>query len=146
MGLGFNSDGMRDPFKYARSALEAECADLASTGHGRNGQVNTCAFKLGQFIPGGYLPRHEVEHCIEAAAHASGYVRKDGIAAVRASMRSGLDAGMKQPRDLGQGETSSATVHVLRPKPKLSGVDLPAWTEPGEDGKPKFGSMGRECD
>ncbi len=144
MGLGFNSDGMRDPFKYARSALEAECADLASTGHGRNGQVNTCAFKLGQFIPGGYLPRHEVEHCIEAAAHASGYVRKDGIAAVRASMRSGLDAGMKQPRDLGQGETSSATVHVLRPKPKLSGVDLPAWTEPGEDGKPKFGSMGRE--
>ncbi len=32
MGLGLNTDGMRDPFKYARSALEAECADLASTG------------------------------------------------------------------------------------------------------------------
>ena len=144
MGLSVINDGMRDPFKYARSVLEAECADLASTGHGRNGQVNTCAFKLGQFIPGGYLPRHEIEHCIEAAAHASGYVRKDGIAAVRASMRSGLDAGMKQPRDLGQGEAPRDDIRILRPKPQLSGVDLPAWTEPDSEGKPKFGSMGRD--
>ncbi len=144
MGLGLNSDEMRDPFKYARSALEAECADLASTGHGRNGQVNTCAFKLGQFIPGGYLTRNEVEHCIEAAAHASGYVGKDGIAAVRASLRSGLEAGMKQPRDLGVGEGPPVAVHSLRPKPQLAGVDLPAWTEPGEEGKPKFGSIGRD--
>ena len=144
MGVAGHTDEMRDPFKYARSALEAECANLASTGHGRNGQVNTCAFKLGQFIPGGYLPRHEVEHCIEAAAHASGYVRKDGIAAVRASMRSGLDAGMKQPRDLGQGDAPRSAAPIVRPKPQLSGVELPAWTEPGEDGKPKFGSMGRD--
>ena len=143
MGLSMGNDGMRDPFKYARSALEAECADLASTGHGRNGQVNTCAFKLGQFIPGGYLPRHEVEHCIEAAAHASGYVRKDGIAAVRASMRSGLDAGMKQPRDLGQGEAPRDDIRILRPKPQLSGVELPAWTEPDAEGKPKLIGLGQ---
>ena len=143
MGLGINSDGMRDPFAYARRALDDECALLASTGQGRNDQVNRSGFALGQFIPGGYLGRHEVEHKIMAAAEASGIVRKDGVAAVRASMRSGLESGMRQPRGLGAGEAPRATVHVLRPKPELSGVNLPTWTEPGEDGKPKFGSMGR---
>ena len=143
MGLGVNPEGMRDPFAYARRALDNECAELSSTGHGRNGQVNTCAFKLGQFVPGGYLPRHEVEHRIMAAAEASGIVRKDGHAAVRATMRSGLDAGERQPRELGQGETPRATVHILRPKPQLSGVDLPAWTEPDAEGKPKLIGLGQ---
>ena len=143
MGLGLKSDGARDPFSYARAALDAECSDLAATGHGRNGQVNTCAFKLGQFVPGGYLNRPEVEHCIMAAAEASGIVRKDGSAAVRASMKSGLEAGMRQPRNLGSGEPPRATVHILRPKPQLSGVDLPDWIEPDEEGKPKFISLGQ---
>lgn len=144
MGLGSNSDGMRDPFAYARRALDDECALLASTGHGRNDQVNRSGFALGQFIPGGYLSQHEVEHRIMTAAEASGIVRKDGVPAVRASMRSGIQSGMRQPRDLGQGEAPSATVHVLRPKPELSGVNLPTWTEPdAETGKPKFGSIGR---
>ena len=141
MGLASHTEGMRDPFAYARAALDAECADLASTGHGRNGQVNACGFALGQLIPGGYLSRNEVEHRIVAAAEASGYVRKDGMAAVRASMRSGLEAGMRQPRDLGSGEAPRATVHVLRPKPKLSDVAVPDWTEPDAEGKPKLISI-----
>ena len=143
MGLDLNTDGMRDPFSYARAALDAECATLASTGHGRNDQVNRSAFALGQFVPGGYLSRSEIEHRIMAAAEVSGIVRKDGVPAARASMRSGLESGMRQPRDLGVGEAPRTTVHVLRPRPQLSGVDLPEWTEPGEDGKPKFGSIGR---
>jgi hypothetical protein len=134
---------MRDPFAYARRALDAECATLSSTGQGRNDQVNRSGFALGQFIPGGYLSRPEVEHRIMAAAEASGIVRKDGPATVRASMRSGLDAGMRQPRNLGGGEPPRATVHILRPKPQLSGVDLPEWIEPDEEGKPKFISLGQ---
>lgn len=144
MGLGLNNDDMRDPFSYARAALDEECVKLASTGHGRNDQVNRSAFSLGQFVPGGYLSRSEIEHRIMAAAEASGIVRKDGASAVRASMRSGIESGMRQPRNLGTGEAPRATVHVLRPRPKLSGVPVPDWTEPGNDGKPKFGNIGRD--
>ncbi len=143
MGVSFHQEGARDPISYARAALDNECHELATTGRGRNEAVNRCGFALGTLIGGGYLGRVEVESRIMAAAEASGYLGKDGPTAARASMRSGIEAGVRQPRDLGPGEAPSGTVHILRPKPKLSGVELPAWTEPGEDGKPKLIGIGQ---
>ncbi len=139
------ANGTSDPFAYARAALEGECATLSSTGHSRNEQTNRSGFACGQFIPGGLLDRDEVEHRLMNAAEASGIVRKDGRAAVVASLRSGIEAGMLQPRNMpSNGSTPRGKIHVLRPRPKLSDVDLPAWTEPDpETGKPKFISVGK---
>lgn len=45
----------------------------------------------------------------------------------------------------GQGErrTKLVDLAILKPRPKLSGVPVPDWTEPNEDGKPKLISLGQ---
>ena len=145
MGLGFNHEGPRDPVIYARAAVDAECDALSSTAHGRNEQLNRSSFALGQFVGAGLLGRYEAEHRLYAAAQANGYVGKDGPLVARSTIKSGLDKGIRKPRDLGPSATPQATVHILRPKPKLSDVSVPDWTEPdAETGKPKFGSVGRD--
>ncbi len=145
MGLGTNGTG--DPQAYANAALDAECAILSSTGHGRNDQTNRSGFACGQFIPSGLLDRSEVEHRLMGAAESSGIVRKDGRAAVLASLRSGISAGIREPRDIPSGSFAPRdNIHVLRPrpKPKLSDVPVPDWTPPDPDsGKPKFIAAGQ---
>ena len=145
MGLGSNGTG--DPQAYASAALDAECAILASTGHGRNDQTNRSGFACGQFIPSGLLDRSEVEHRLMGAAEASGLVRKDGRAAVLASLRSGISAGIREPRAMPAGSFAPRdNIHILRPrpKPKLSDVPVPEWTEPdAETGKPKLIGIGQ---
>ena len=129
---------------YAHAALDGECQTLASTAHGRNDQVNRSGFACGQFIPDGFLNRAEVESRLMSAAEASGIVRKDGAAAVRATLRSGIDSGMRQPRDIPAGDGGFRdNFHVVRPKPCLSDVPVPDWTVPGGEGKPKFTNPGK---
>ncbi len=145
--MSFNASGTGDPQAYANAALDAECAILSSTGHGRNDQTNRSGFACGQFIPSGLLDRSEVEHRLMGAAESSGIVRKDGRAAVLASLRSGISAGIREPRDIPSSSFAPRdNIHVLRPrpKPKLSDVPVPDWTPPDpETGKPKFIGLGQ---
>ena len=130
----------RDAGAYARAALDAECVTLANTAHGRNDQVNRSGFACGQFILGGHLDRGDVEDRLMAAAEASGIVQKDGRVAVMASLRSGIEAGMRQPRDI---RMTMQDVGILRPRPKLSNVPLPDWTAPDDKGRPKLSFVGK---
>ena len=57
------------------------------------------ALKLGQLVASGWLDQNRVERSLEDAASACGLVRDDGLASVRATIRSGLDSGMREPRD-----------------------------------------------
>lgn len=85
--------------KYADAALDREIEALANTAEGaRNAQLNVAAFNLGQLIGGGELHRSDVEHALEQAAEACGLVRDDGAASVRATIASGLTAGIAKPR------------------------------------------------
>ena len=82
---------------YARAAFERELANVrnATEGH-RNGQLNKSAFALGQLVAGGYLDRAEVEAQLTEAALASGLTEAE----TRATLRSGLEAGMVEPRTI----------------------------------------------
>ena len=84
---------------YAIKALDDECQTVALAVDGeQNKTLNTSAFNVGQLVGAGALDRPEVERrLLEAAA---GYIQKDGEHAARATIRSGLDAGQNQPRDL----------------------------------------------
>jgi hypothetical protein len=82
---------------YARRAFEAEIGRLCATTAGRNQALNDTARRLGQFIGAGRLDRSEVEDALWRAAAANGYVAKDGEAAARATLKSGLDAGEREP-------------------------------------------------
>jgi hypothetical protein len=90
-------NGNRDP--YADAALRSEVDRVrAQTEPGRNDTLNRAAFSLGQLVGGGSLDRVTVESELTAAAEACGLVRDDGAGSVGATIRSGLEGGMREPR------------------------------------------------
>ena len=101
---------------YAQKALVDELAKLTGTPKGgRNATLNQSAYSLGQLVGAGLLDRGAVEAALYGVAVSIGL----GEVEARATIRSGLEAGMKQPREVpenGQGRGSA-------PKP---GGNLPS--------------------
>ena len=92
-------DGNGNADAYALAALERECAAVAVARPGtRNEMLNRAAFSLGQLIAAGALAESEVRDRFYNACVANGLIHDDGPAAVRATIESGLNAGLKQPR------------------------------------------------
>lgn len=92
-----------DNTAYVERAVEAELRDLASATQGGRGEaVNRSAFSLGTLVGAGALSRSEAEAGLFDAAFANGVVAKDGEREIRAKIRRGLDAGIKQPREIPQ--------------------------------------------
>jgi hypothetical protein len=83
---------------YAAKALESELATLRATTSGRNDQLNRSAFALGQLVARGALDAQHVRDELAAASVANGYVAKDGIHAMHATLESGLGRGTENPR------------------------------------------------
>jgi hypothetical protein len=83
---------------YAARALESELATLRATRSGRNDQLNRSAFALGQLVARGALDAQHVRDELTAASVANGYVAKDGIPVMHATLESGLGKGMENPR------------------------------------------------
>jgi hypothetical protein len=83
---------------YAQAALEGCTAELAAAAPGgRNELLNKLAFRLGRMIVRGWIDRANVEAALIEAMQANGYVEEDGISAVKATLKSGIDAGEKEP-------------------------------------------------
>lgn len=83
--------------KYAQKAFDDEIKQLCATGSHRNDALNRSAIALGHFVGAGRLNRSEVETALLDASHANGYITKDGEGQTRATIKSGLDAGEKEP-------------------------------------------------
>uniref|UniRef100_UPI00403FD236 hypothetical protein n=1 Tax=Streptomyces sp. DSM 41540 TaxID=3448657 RepID=UPI00403FD236 len=80
---------------YTRKALQAECDAITSAPNGdQNNTINAAAFSVGTLVGAGALSESEARGDLLAAARAGGH--PDGRA--RASVESGLAAGMSQPR------------------------------------------------
>ena len=86
---------------YANSALENECATVASLESGnRNSGLNKAAFALGRLIPSGALKRQTAEARLQEAAVAAGLDATEA----QGTIRSGLNAGAEAPRDISHVE------------------------------------------
>jgi hypothetical protein len=84
-------------FCYAESALKNEIGAIRASNVGnRNDRLNRAAYSLGQLIADGQLQRTSVEENLLAAAAAVGLPERESLATIR----SGIDAGMKNPRSL----------------------------------------------
>lgn len=86
---------------YGRKALDAECTRVALASPGtRNDALNRAAFSLGQLVGGGVLSREEVVNRLFAAACRAGLDEDPGCgeSGIRATIKSGLEAGLDQPR------------------------------------------------
>ncbi|SIJ65658.1 bifunctional DNA primase/polymerase [Mycobacteroides abscessus] len=109
-----------DAAPYYRAALEQEMVAMASTGEGRrNDQLNTSAFNLGQLVPHG-LTETEVTDALTAAARSTtGEPMTDRE--IERTIRSGLEAGMRDPRrpdDAAKGSsTAASSTPVVTGKP-----------------------------
>lgn len=80
---------------YGLAALEKECQDVAASVQGaRNHQLNSSAYRLGQLIAGDELSRSTVERELLSAADRAGL----GYHEAERTMRSGIEAGMQEPR------------------------------------------------
>ena len=86
-----------DSSKWALAALEAESAAVRTAPAGaRNHTLNRAAYKLGQLVGAGKLNQSEVETVLLAAAES--LARDDGERSVEKTIRSGLNAGIANPR------------------------------------------------
>ncbi len=114
--------------RYAQRALQLELHALCSAADGtRNETLNRAAFSLGRLVGGGYLDRAGVEAALRAAAESIGLEPKE----IDATLRSGLDSGMAQPRRVelrprprGEGESDfDADEYILLPGPHKTDQD-----------------------
>ncbi|HEX5523653.1 MAG TPA: AAA family ATPase, partial [Pedococcus sp.] len=89
------SPGDPQAVRYAHAALVAESHKVASQPEGvRNSELVRSAYRMGQLVGSGYLDRMAVYDDLLRAAEASGL----GAGEARATILSGLSAGMGAPR------------------------------------------------
>jgi hypothetical protein len=116
---------------YAEAALAEECKIVAATGKGgRNHQLNTSAFKLGQCVGAGWISRATCESELRRAAMACGLWREEPKQTAK-TIRSGLDGGERKPRE--PLETSEPVVfHDPQPRATIVEDGVVADAETGE--------------
>ena len=88
---------------FAEAALADEVAKLSAMreGSGRNRALNEAAHSLGTM--NGWIDLNTVATALWEASIANGYIAKDGEAAARQTIESGINAGMAKPRQLLSG-------------------------------------------
>ncbi len=95
------SDGGDRYRAWCLHAVEKESAELAREREGSRGSaLNRAAYKLGGYLATGLVTEGDIERSLVDASTANGLVEKDGIDSVRSTIRRGLEAGRKQPRDI----------------------------------------------
>ena len=101
----------------AWKAFDAEIAKLQGLSDGRYRYLFVAALKLGQLVAAQWLPVTRVESALEAASHANGLVTKRGLKVVREQIKSGLEHGLTEPRDLSHIDDDVARQAGCAPHP-----------------------------
>lgn len=121
--------------RYASAALQAEHDNVASAPEGsRNHALNTAAYSLGQLVGSGALDRTEVEGALRSAAATCGLEPRE----TEATLKSGLDAGTLQPREVPRPSVVPPSVQPIsraEPSPELTAAQEhpPEAEEPWND-------------
>ncbi len=94
------------PSKYVQAALDAELGRVAMSREGsRNSTLNDAAFAMGQFVGGGAIDGRLVESRLLEAAACCGLQHLEAMATIR----SGLAAGILQPRKIQKSARQSGS-------------------------------------
>ena len=115
---------------YGAAALRGELDILSRAREGaRNHTLNTAAFNLGQLVAGGALDRSDVARQLCDVARAIGLDERESLATIR----SGLDAGAREPRTAPAGPDFAPTG-----QPAYVAGDAPAESQREPAGAPEF--------
>ena len=126
---------------YAARALAGNAAELASAKSDRNNTLNAVAYRLGRMVASGWIESGEVEAALTAACDANGLVKDDGPRSVRASLASGLTAGIASPHDDLLDDADDAEVLALGAASAaaiLKGADRQTVTDEADGPLPLF--------
>jgi Bifunctional DNA primase/polymerase, N-terminal len=84
---------------YAATALDRMAQELSAkpTESGRNEALNLAAWKMGTMAARGWIGRSEIEDVLFQAATACHLVKDTGAKSVKATIASGLSAGISHP-------------------------------------------------
>lgn len=105
---------------YGAAALRDELDHLARATEGtRNDKLNMAAFSLGQLVAGGELDRAEVAQGLLAVARRIGLDDREA----EATIRSGLDAGAREPRTAPPPLAAALRTYATVPN------ECPGWLE-----------------
>src|SRR5262249_13725385 len=108
---------------YANAALDRQCREIVhlTANSGRNQKLNAAAFGLGRMVARGWIDCAKVMDALKNAAASCGLGKDDGIGSVRATIASGIAAGLKQPYpDL---PNSSSTRSTRKDSAKTHGAE-----------------------
>jgi hypothetical protein len=88
--------------RYVAAAVDRECSELARMGHGtgRNLRLFQASANLFEFVGAGLLPESAAIGALEQAAAECGLWKEDGPHAVRATIKSGAERGLQNPREV----------------------------------------------
>jgi len=138
---------------YVQKALDQEVLTVTrAPDHTRNDTLNRAAFALGQLVGATWanLDRATVEAELERAACACGLDqdRGCGMQGIKATIRSGLEAGIAEPRpEPGDNRTtapSTPTPHDPQPAGSEHGPPTNGALLPGDQGTPTAGEVEQE--
>ena len=116
---------------YVQAALENETAAVINAPAGqRNHTLNRAAFSLGQFVGSGLLDREHVEAALWSVSVANGLVGDDGEEATRNTMRSGIEAGMLEPRGMPESKHDGPSGNGSTDLMALMAAGTEDWPEP----------------
>ena len=102
---------------WCLNAIEREARELENTGRGsRSDALNSAAFKLGGYLPHGFVTRYEIASALLAASVANGHVADDGERAIRSTIDRGIEAGERKPREIPRMEDRPDS-RAARPAP-----------------------------
>ncbi len=114
---------------WARKALDGETTKLASITAGRNAALYRAACAIGRYVWHGLISEGDATAALLAACETNGYAAKDGRAAARATISSGLNAarndGLPDLPDRPRGKASG-------PAKRREEADSPAAPNGGE--------------
>jgi len=112
-----NNAGARER-AYAQAALDGLTTELSAASKGsRNEKLNATAYRLGRMVARGWIDRATVEAELLKAMHANGYVAEESIRAVEATLKSGIDAGVREPHPDLRDEPEAKAAPQEQPQP-----------------------------
>lgn len=118
---------------WVLNAVEKESAELAHEREGARGSaLNRSAYKLGGYLATSLVTEGEIERALLDASTANGLVAKDGFDSVISTIRRGLEAGRKSPRDIPRLEDRPDS-RIAHPAPPGRNA-RPHRTEPQDPG------------
>jgi putative DNA primase/helicase len=118
---------------YALKALEGMCGDLLAAGEGmRHGELVRVAFSLGGYVQPGFLDQTEIVQALTRTVEVVFEARRH--ADELRTMREMVEAGAKQPHELGHIARKSGQRHLsVVPGGAVGNAALKAPEPPGDD-------------